>query len=93
MKDLIKNSTFKVILFGTIIAVILIFITFNYLIEFSSFSVGIAKGILGVTLVWMFDEYGMKGINTIEELKKGNVAYALFLLGLFIVIAAAIINS
>lgn len=93
MMDLIKNATFKVILFGTIVAVILIFITFNWLIEFSSFSVGIAKGILGVALVWIFDEYGLKEIDTIKELKKGNIAYALFLLGFFIVIAAAIINS
>ena len=93
MMNLIKNATFRVILFGTIIAVVLIFITFNWLIEFSSFSVGIAKGILGVALVWIFDEYGLKQIDTIEELKKGNIAYALFLLGFFIVIAAAIINS
>jgi len=93
MMNLIKNATFRVILFGTIIAVVLIFITFNWLIEFSSFSVGIAKGILGVALVWIFDEYGLKQIDTIEELKKGNIAYALFLLGFFIVIAAAIIDS
>lgn len=93
MLNLIKNSTFQTIFFAAIVAIIFIFITFNWLIELSSFAVGLAKGVLGISIVWIFDEYGLKSVNTIEELKKGNIAYALFLLGLFIVVAAAIINS
>lgn len=93
IQDFFRNSAFKTFAVVTFFAVIFIFISFNWLIELSSFAVGIAKGALGVLLVWVFDKYAMKEIDTIQELKKGNIAYALFILGLCIVIASAIINS
>ena len=36
----------------------------------------------------LFDKHVMKSINTIAELKKGNIAYALFLIAIAIVFLA-----
>ncbi len=93
MKDFFRNSAFKTIALVTIFAIIFIVITYNWFINFSSFSIGMAKSVLGIFLVWVFDRFAVKEIDTIEELKKGNIAYALFVLGIFIVIAAAIVYS
>lgn len=93
MKEFFQNSAFKTVAIVTFFTIIFIVVTYNWLIEFSSFSVGMAKGVLGVFLVWVFDRFAMKEIDTVEELKKGNIAYALFLLGLFIIISAAIVYS
>lgn len=93
MKEFFSNSALKTVAVVTFFTILFIIITYNWLIEFSSFSIGMAKGVLGVFLVWVFDKYAMKEVDTVEELKKGNIAYALFMLGLCIVIAAAIINS
>ncbi len=93
MKEFFQNSAFKTVAIVTFFTIVFIVITYNWLIDFSSFSIGMAKGVLGVFLVWVFDRFAMKEIDTVEELKKGNIAYALFLLGLFIIISAAIIYS
>lgn len=93
IKEFFTNSAFKTIAVVTFFAVIFIFITFNWLIELSTFAVGIGKGALGLMLIWVFDKYAMKEIDTVEELKRGNIAYAIFFLGLSLVVAAAIINS
>ncbi len=93
MKEFFNNSAFKTVAIISIIAAVSIFITFNWFIEFSSFSVGLTKAVLGISLVWIFDKYAVKEIDTIEELKKGNIAYAIFFLGLCVVIASAILTS
>lgn len=93
IKEFFKNSTTKTVAIVTFFAIIFIVITFNWLVELSSFAVGIAKAVLGIFLVWIFDKYAMKEIDTVNELKERNIAYALFFLGLCLVIAAAIINS
>jgi len=93
IKDFFTNSALKTVAAVTFFAAIFIFITFNWLIELSSFAVGIAKGALGLLLVWVFDKYAMKEIDTVNELKERNIAYSIFFLGLCIVVAAAIINS
>lgn len=89
----ITNSAFRTVAVVTFFAAIFIFITFNWLIELSSFAVGMAKGALGLLMVWVFDKYAMKEIDTINELKERNIAYSIFFLGLCIIVAAAIINS
>lgn len=93
IKDFFSNSAFKTVAVISILATVSIFLTFSWFIELSSFAVGIAKAALGVFLAWSFDKYAMPEINTVDELKKGNIAYALFFLGLCIIVAAAIINS
>ena len=93
MKEFFTNSALKTIAVVTAVTIFFIWLTYNYLIEFSSFAIGMAKAVLGFFLVWVLDKYGVKEIDTIEELKKGNIAYAIFVLGIWIVVAAAIIYS
>jgi hypothetical protein len=93
MKDFFTNSATKTIAIVTFFTIIFLVITYNWFVEFSSFSVGIAKGVLGIFLYWVIDKYAVKEIDTIEELRKGNVAYGLFTLGIAVIIAAAIVNS
>lgn len=93
MKEFFQNSATKTVAVITFFAVIFIFITFNWLIELSSFAVGLAKGALGIFMFWIFDKYAVKEIDTINELKERNIAYAIFLLGIAVIIAAAILGS
>ena len=63
-----------------IISLLLTVVTFIYAVEFSAFAVGIMKVVIAVGLFWLFDKYAMKSIDTITQLKKGNTAYAIFIL-------------
>lgn len=61
--------------------------------KFSGFAVSFAMGGLGLLVFFAVDKYLMPDIDTIRELKNGNTAYALFLLGICLVIAAAILAA
>ena len=67
--------------------------TFTRAIQFSGFAAALAKAAIGIFLFYAFDVFVMKRIDTMEELKKGNVAYAVFLLGFAVVIAACIATA
>jgi hypothetical protein len=67
--------------------------TFNYAVEFSAFAVAIAKVTIGATIFYLFDLLALKDIQTIEELKKGNIAFAIFFLGFAILIAACVATA
>lgn len=95
-KRLMNVGTMKVVRLMSIFAVIsvsLVILTFNYFIEFSSFAVILLKITIGFTLFWLIDKFAMDEIDTMEEIKKGNISYGLLLLGLSITIAAAVIAS
>ena len=75
-----KNKGFLIL---TIIATILaVGFTFNYAVQFSAFAAGLAKSVLAIALFVAFDKFVMKKVDTVGELKKGNVAYALFLVAI-----------
>jgi len=93
MKEFFNNSAFKTVLVVVLFAIVSNYITLGWFVEISSYAVGLAKGTLGIFLFWVFDKYAVKEIDTITELKKGNVAYAIYLLGIAIVIAAAMLGS
>jgi len=44
----------------------------------------------GIGLWWLIDKFALKNIDTINEIKKGNIAFGLLLLALAIIIAASI---
>jgi len=69
---------------------LLAFASYQLLIEFSAFPMGLLKGIIGIMLFWVIDRYAIYELDTIEELKKGNIAYALFVLGICVIIAVAV---
>jgi hypothetical protein len=76
-----------------ILGFLLAFASYQLLIEFSSFPMGLLKGIIGIMLFWVIDRFAIKEIDTIEELKKGNIAYAIFVLGICIIVACAVAYS
>ncbi|MDR3626508.1 MAG: hypothetical protein P4L45_06730 [Ignavibacteriaceae bacterium] len=93
MIEFLKSVHGKLMVAVTIIAAFTIYLTFNFFINLSSFAVAVTKAIISLILFWLFDRYGMNQIDTVEELKKGNTSYAIFMLALAVIIAAAIIGS
>lgn len=86
------KSTVKTIIIGVIFSSILIFSTFNFFIEFSAFAVAILKAFLSFAIMWAIDRFAIPEVDTMTELKKGNYAYAIFLLALSVVIGASILS-
>lgn len=97
LKSIFATNEGKAILkvfFGlSAISAVLIVLTFNWAIEFSSFAVGIFKSFLGIFLFWLFDRFAIPEVDTMEELKKGNIAYALFLVAIAIIFGLSIFGS
>jgi uncharacterized membrane protein YjfL (UPF0719 family) len=86
-----KVWQFFVVLFG--VSVLSIWFTFNHAVEFSAFAVALAKVTIGAFIFYLFDVVALREINTITELKKGNVAVAMFFLGYAILIAACVATA
>jgi len=93
MLEFLKSTHGRMMIIVSLVAGLLIWLTFTFFINLSSFAVSITKAIISLILFWLFDSYAMKQIDTVEELKKGNIAYALFMLSLAVIIAAAIAAS
>ena len=62
-------------------------------VELSGFAAGLLKAVLAVGLFWSFDRYVLTDIDTVAELKAGNVAYALMLVALAILLAATVATA
>ncbi len=75
-----------IFLFGFITA----YLSYIYFIEFTSFPMAILKAIIGIFIFWLIDKFAIYELDTIEELKKGNIAYAIFVLGICIIVACAV---
>lgn len=93
MHDIIQDKAFKIIIIVFILSIIFVMITLKFWIEISLFSIALLKAAIGILLFIILDKVGLKEIDTIDELKKGNIAYALFLLSLALLISASIISS
>jgi len=92
LKQKASSKVAKILLF-LLLSVGFLAVSIAYFTEVSSFAVIATVSVLAISIFMLFDKYIMHEIDTITELKKGNVAYALFLLGICIVIAAAIISA
>lgn len=86
-------ATVKTLFFIGAVGASLILLTFNYFFEFSGFAVVISKTVLGFFLIWVFDRFAIGEVDTIAEMKNGNIAYAIFYLALSLIVAAAIAGS
>ena len=62
-------------------------------IELSGFAAGLLKAALAVGLFWAFDRYVLDEVDTVAELKAGNVAYAVALLALAVLVAATVATA
>lgn len=83
-KDVNSMATLKtigILIAATILSVVITYEFFDLL--FPEFTQGLAVRITRVSmflaLSWAWDRFAVPEINTIEELKKGNVAYAIFI--------------
>ena len=60
------------------------------LTKYSSFPIGLAKAVMGILLWKIIDDTVFGKITTIDEIKKGNISYAIICLASAIIIAACI---
>lgn len=65
-----------------------IWFTYNFAINFSEYAVTLAYTAIIIGLFDLFDSKVLKKVDTIRELKKGNQAYATFLLAIAVLIHA-----
>jgi uncharacterized membrane protein len=61
--------------------------------EYSAFAGGLVNVAIAIFVFYTVDEVLFKKIDTYTELKNGNIAYAIFLLALAILISASIISQ
>jgi len=86
--DEIKTTFFFFL--AILLAVLSVYWTLNYFIELSSFSIGFAKGILCVYGFFLYDKIVLRKVDTLTEIKQGNIAYAIFLFAHAYIFAACI---
>jgi hypothetical protein len=86
-----KTPLFFVIIITT--AVISIWWTFTTMLELSGFAAAFGKAVIGISLFFATDQWLLRDIETINELKKGNTAYAIFILSYALILAACIASA
>jgi len=92
MKITNKAPLLFIILTVALVIITLITLTEEY-IQYSAFTISLSKGLFGILLFWVIDKVAISEVDTITELKKGNIAYAIFLLGLAFIIGVAMFGS
>ncbi len=68
----------------------LVWWTFTHAHALSGFAAGLLKWLLALGVFYLFDAFVLSSVDTVEELKKGNVAYAIFLLAVAVIAAACL---
>ena len=76
-----------------LLAVTAIAWTFTTFLEFSGFAAAFGKAVLGITTFYLVDVVLLRDIDTLTELKKGNTAYAIFILAYALILAACIATA
>jgi type IV secretory pathway VirB2 component (pilin) len=67
--------------------------TFHAAPVYSGFAAGFAKWTLAIAAFWAFDVYVLDELDTIRQIKQGNVAYGLLLLAVAVIGAACIATA
>jgi len=93
IKEAISKKYVKILLIYFVLAVAAIIVTFTFFEELSSIAAVFVFTTIGLGIIFLFDTVVLKSLDTIEEIKKGNLAYAIFFLGICVIIAAAIISA
>lgn len=84
------NPRFIVITLLLSLSAGLVWLTFEHYPQFQYFGAAILKVGISVLLFWIIDRFLFHEIDTIHELKRGNVAYAILILGYCIIVGLAI---
>ena len=77
----------------SIFGAIAVFVTYNWFTEFSGFAVIMLKAGIAFAILMFYDKIALGDIDTHDELKKGNIAYAILLFGLCFILGCALIAS
>lgn len=87
-----KASTTRFTFFtlSLLLAIAAIYITFTAFLEFSGFAAGFAKVWIAVATWWAIDIYLLPEINTIDEIKSGNIAYSLVILSYAVLVGLCV---
>jgi len=91
LKRILPHHKFFIV--AIIISIVAVLGTFNYLINYSGFAAGVAKSIIGIGLFYLTDHYLLHEIDTLTEIKKGNIAYAILILSYAIIYSICIAAS
>lgn len=75
------------------LAALSIWWTFTTFVQLSGFAAAFGKAILGITAFYLVDVFLLRDIDTITELKKGNIAHAIFILAYAVILAACIATA
>jgi hypothetical protein len=94
INSMVALKTIAILVGTTIVSVLVTYLFFGLL--FPEFTTGLAVRLSRVAmflgLTWAWDKFSLHEVDTIEELRKGNVAYAIFIsaftLGLAVVCAS-----
>jgi uncharacterized membrane protein YhfC len=77
-----------------ICSVVAVYVTFRYVINLSSFAVGLAHGTMAVLILdLLIDKILLKNIDTTEVLKGNPIAYSIYFLAYALIFAQCIANS
>ncbi|MGE5680362.1 MAG: hypothetical protein ACM34K_05720 [Bacillota bacterium] len=99
MLNWLKNMTeesknvFKVMLVLAAVSVAFLYITFAFAISLSSFSVGLLKSVIAVSVLWIVDKLAFRKIDTLTLIGSNAIAYAIFFLALAVIFATCISTS
>ena len=91
LDHLSKSARARLFFGGALMASLLVvWWTFTQVHALSGFAAGLLKWILALGVFYLFDAFVLRSVDTVEELKKGNVAYAVFLLAVAVMAAACL---
>jgi hypothetical protein len=75
------------------VSAVLVAYTFAAVPALSGFAAGLLKAALAVGVFWAFDRFVLRELDTVAELKAGNVAYGLMLVALALLLAATVATA
>lgn len=76
-----------------LVSAALVAVTFAAVPALSGFAAGLLKAALAVGAFWAFDRFVLRDLDTVAELKAGNVAYGLMLVALALLLAATVATA
>ncbi len=69
---------------------LLLLTVFEFDSQFSAFGIGLVMAIIALSIVWSFDRFAVREVDTMTLLKQDPKAYAIFLFGVFYLVATCI---
>lgn len=75
------------------LASILLLIAYNYITQFLMLATGILFPIGLVQLARLIDDKILIGINTVKEIKKGNISYAIYFMSICLLLACGFLGA